>query len=172
MSVLIKGMEMPSNCHACDMLELSGVVGCEHAYDTKNSVWGRALNCPLVPVPPHGRLIDGETKTAVEYSIVEPKTNADQIRTRSDEGLAHLLAQARSSLTCVVDDNQNYYWKDVKKWLNWLEAETDSTPTILASEVVRCEECKNYIKHDKRCGVWNHGVFKDDYCSRSQKKEE
>lgn len=38
--------------------------------------------------------------------------------------------------------------------------------------VVRCESCEFYIKHDKRCAVWNHGVFKDDYCSRGQKKEE
>ena len=37
--------------------------------------------------------------------------------------------------------------------------------------VVRCAFCKHYIKHDKRCAVWNHGVHKNDYCSRGQKKE-
>lgn len=61
MSVLIKGMDMPESCYACDMMELSGVVRCCHAYDTRNSDWGRALNCPLIPVPtPHGRLKDAD----------------------------------------------------------------------------------------------------------------
>lgn len=58
MSVLIKGMKMPQSCFDCDMLELSGVVGCKHAYDTKNSEWGRALNCLLIDLPDHGDLID------------------------------------------------------------------------------------------------------------------
>ena len=38
-------------------------------------------------------------------------------------------------------------------------------------EIVKCKDCEFYIKHDKRCVVWNHGVSKDDYCSRGQKKE-
>ena len=57
MSVLIKGMKMPQSCYMCDMQELSGVVGCKHAYDTNNSEWGRALNCPLIELPDHGDLI-------------------------------------------------------------------------------------------------------------------
>ena len=58
MSVLIKGMKMPQSCYMCDMQELSGVVGCKHAYDTSNSEWGRALNCHLIEIPDHGDLID------------------------------------------------------------------------------------------------------------------
>lgn len=38
-------------------------------------------------------------------------------------------------------------------------------------ELVKCVNCEYYIKHDKRCAVWNHGVHKDDYCSRGIKKE-
>lgn len=60
MSVLIKGMKMPQSCYMCDMLELSGVVGCKHAYDTNNSDWGRALNCPLIELHDHGRLVDAD----------------------------------------------------------------------------------------------------------------
>lgn len=48
MSILIKNMKIPQSCYMCDMLELSGGVGCKHAYDTKNSEWGRALDCPLI----------------------------------------------------------------------------------------------------------------------------
>lgn len=58
MSVLIKGIKIPQSCYMCDMQELSGAVGCKHAYDTSNSEWGRALNCPLIELPDHGDLID------------------------------------------------------------------------------------------------------------------
>lgn len=66
MSVLIKGLKMPQSCYMCDMIELSGVVGCKHAYDTRNSEWGRALNCPLIELPDHGDLIDRDALTATD----------------------------------------------------------------------------------------------------------
>ena len=66
MSVLIKGMTMPESCYDCDMMELSGVVRCEHAYATDNSTWGRALNCTLIELPDHGDLIDRD-------ALKEPK---------------------------------------------------------------------------------------------------
>lgn len=47
-------------------------------------------------------------------------------------------------------------------------------PKVLEKETLKlvfCKDCEHYIKHDKRCAVWNHGVHKDDYCSRGQKKE-
>lgn len=51
MSVLIKGMEMPTSCAFC---RFNGAYcyakGDEDAHST--------LPCPLVPVPPHGDLID------------------------------------------------------------------------------------------------------------------
>ena len=64
MSVLIKGMKMPQSCYMCDMQELSGAVGCKHAYDARNSEWGRALNCPLIELPDHGDLIDRDAVVA------------------------------------------------------------------------------------------------------------
>lgn len=64
MSVLIRGMDMPKNCWECP---------CEIAYPSYgSSVCGvtsrltinnrdtRRNDCPLVPVPPHGRLIDAD----------------------------------------------------------------------------------------------------------------
>lgn len=51
MSVLIKGMDMPKSCGVC---RFNGVYcyakGDEDAHST--------LPCPLVPVPPHGRMVD------------------------------------------------------------------------------------------------------------------
>ena len=54
MSVLIKGMEMPNNCGACPLR----LAWCrERIYMVT-----RPERCPLIEVPPHGRLIieDGE----------------------------------------------------------------------------------------------------------------
>ena len=38
-------------------------------------------------------------------------------------------------------------------------------------ELVRCWNCKHYIKHDKRCDVWNHGVLSCGFCYRGEEKE-
>ena len=59
MSVLIKGMEMPKSCLYCPMQ--GGTADCRLTQKTYN--WGlseRPSDCPLVPVPPHGRLIDAD----------------------------------------------------------------------------------------------------------------
>ena len=61
MSVIIKGMEMPTNCGECPMI-------CE--YDlcciTKGgrTINGRPPHCPLIEVPKHGDLIDRDAAKA------------------------------------------------------------------------------------------------------------
>lgn len=59
MSVLIKGMEMPTSCAFC---RFNGAYcyakGDEDAHST--------LPCPLVPVPEHGRLIDADAFAKLE----------------------------------------------------------------------------------------------------------
>lgn len=55
MSVLIKGMKMPANCDDCDFVQHSYPE--DWCYLTEKNL---PCNCPLVPVPPHGRLIDAE----------------------------------------------------------------------------------------------------------------
>lgn len=65
MSVLIKGMEMPS-CNDCP---LAGDFKCNlmpsipalcKEYDMAVQNGKRLNNCPLVEIPPHGRLIDAD----------------------------------------------------------------------------------------------------------------
>ena len=51
MSILIKGMEMPTEGTVIAIYKLNGKFYA--------SVHGTEL-CPLVPVPPHGRLIDAD----------------------------------------------------------------------------------------------------------------
>ena len=54
MSVLIRGMEMPKSCNAC-MFEVYGLCLINKNIDGKDEL---THSCPLVPVPPHGDLID------------------------------------------------------------------------------------------------------------------
>ena len=64
MSILIKGVEMPKNCEECAI----------KSWDTEDYVCpfsgvstlciSRQADCPLIPVPPHGRLIDADK---IEY---------------------------------------------------------------------------------------------------------
>ena len=50
MSVLVKNMEMPQNCTGCPIC-------CGLPYQHRD-VKGRRPDCPLIELPPHGRLID------------------------------------------------------------------------------------------------------------------
>ncbi len=47
MSILIKGMKKPKNCHECPFLYVTSI--CDGFKD-----------CPIATVPPHGRLIDAD----------------------------------------------------------------------------------------------------------------
>lgn len=69
--VYIKGMEMPKNCYGCPFFkqvdywnkngEADILSKCKRTGEfTWESVNGYLPNCPLVPVPPHGRLIDAD----------------------------------------------------------------------------------------------------------------
>lgn len=65
MSILIKGMEMPENCHECEFVDFLPTCPCNKMAD--EDFWNNVSlaveghkDCPLVPVPPHGRLIDAD----------------------------------------------------------------------------------------------------------------
>lgn len=64
MSVLIKGMEMPKSCESCPCktADAFGGLGCQATgYIPLRKVnQDRPDNCPLVEIPPHGRLIDAD----------------------------------------------------------------------------------------------------------------
>lgn len=67
MRIMIKGMNMPKNCHECQLFESKyHCHGC-HAVpksfndmDMWNFVGDRPSWCPLIELPPHGRLIDAK----------------------------------------------------------------------------------------------------------------
>ena len=75
MSVIVKGMEMPKNCRTCPML-----------FDGHNYRWcnitgeslgieetdnGRDEHCPLIELPPHGRLGDLDKLNIHDISPVD-----------------------------------------------------------------------------------------------------
>ena len=76
MSILIKGMEMPTTCCYCKMIAYNpDIVWNDGGI---NAIGGyccvltgelidnttREEHCPLIPVPPHGRLIDADALDA------------------------------------------------------------------------------------------------------------
>ena len=60
MSVLIKGMEMPQRCKECD-LYIDGACYAKGYRDYRSIMdMSKPADCPLIEVPPHGRLIDAD----------------------------------------------------------------------------------------------------------------
>ena len=64
MSILIKGMKMPKSCNAC-MFDVYGLCLINKNIEGKDEL---THSCPLVPVPPHGRLIDGDVAEAIYFT--------------------------------------------------------------------------------------------------------
>ena len=74
MSFLIKGMEMPKGCWDCDFaVKTFGRTDFYCAVLKKGislSKTEREKDCSLVPVPPHGRLIDADKIFLNDFEIV------------------------------------------------------------------------------------------------------
>ena len=60
MGIYIRGMEMPSNCCQCPVNMEVCKRGYKYLIAHPELYDKRADDCPLVPVPPHGRLIDAD----------------------------------------------------------------------------------------------------------------
>ena len=82
MSILIPGMKMPTRCWDCPMCYDS--IGCiltgeqwwsdSHVYLDFSPNKERMWNCPLIELPPHGRLIDAD---ALKIYQMEENVRAD-----------------------------------------------------------------------------------------------
>ena len=77
MAVLIEGMEMPKSCYSCPLRKREGInIVCPVAQERfsvadVNILFYRLDSCPLVPVPPHGRLIDADVLCKTLHSLAE-----------------------------------------------------------------------------------------------------
>ena len=74
MSILIKGMEIPEKCEKCDLCFLiKGEHFCQFLYEPVNfeiEARKRSEYCPLIPVPPHGRLIEETAAIETAWMIL------------------------------------------------------------------------------------------------------
>lgn len=102
MSILIKGMEMPTNCWRCPLSVFYDkpreMLRCKV---TKEEVLRSKIDssCPLVPVPKHGRLIDEKwLKDAMITTLEALKKNP-----KMDRQEMHLIA-AFDTLRVMVED--------------------------------------------------------------------
>jgi len=60
MSILIRDMDMPANCAECRLMADGWCYSIGLEQREKISTVNRPTWCPLIPVPPHGRLIDAD----------------------------------------------------------------------------------------------------------------
>ena len=78
MSILIKGMEMPKNCDECPLLTEDGdydvcFIGKKRVmWEWKHDKGSEVIHpkpdfCPLIEIPPHGRLIDADKLHEATY---------------------------------------------------------------------------------------------------------
>ena len=86
MSILIKGMEMPTTCCHCKLMVYNHELVWDDAGTERTGAWvclltgelidntKREEHCPLIPVPPHGRLIE---KNAV-FELIRSFPNVDR----------------------------------------------------------------------------------------------
>lgn len=120
MSILIKGMEMPTSCGDCPIGDslccslMPGVPALWKEYTIAVRTNRRHSDCPLVRVPPHGRLIDAD---ALDDAFTELRWDS--------EGLVH--------------------WGDRNAWClsgNEVEKLFNNAPTIIPADkdVVESEE--------------------------------
>ena len=112
MSVIVKGMKMPTNCASCRMAVYFLDTGRAKCYATLSYIkperGKRSYDCPLLPLPEkHGRLIDAK---ALDYAFTDLRFN---------------------------DDGSLRHWDDRKKWcLHGREVESliENAETIVEAE--------------------------------------
>lgn len=102
MSILINGMEMPTSCMLCSFC----VPEADEANGEMCMVTGKLMppcnherldGCPLVPVPPHGRLIDADALKDVQQA------DADLFKGSSDYGGKCRYDEAINAVANIVN---------------------------------------------------------------------
>ena len=76
MSIIIKGMKMPKNCWDCPLVNTSPCA-CKGYSTAIEHTKNRHPDCPLVELPPHGRLIDGDALN--DECVPEPTFSAEML---------------------------------------------------------------------------------------------
>ena len=109
MSVLIQGMEMPKSCFMCPFSEINdadtdlcSITG--ELYDsTPFKPEFRRSDCPLIEIPPHGRLIDADRFDVFAYDSDAAKKYGDTF----DGGVEYVLDVIAQSDTIIPADKED-----------------------------------------------------------------
>lgn len=89
MGIYIKGMEMPKSCDECRIMEFEDTncvpelfYGCPIVFKAHpQGVGYRPDYCPLVEVPPHGRLIDADAlENEIQMRLLECNKYGNQFQ--------------------------------------------------------------------------------------------
>lgn len=109
MEVYIKGMEMPESCYYCPFADgvwqknkRCLINGKEMPRDGRN-VQQNHLTCPLIPVPPHGRLIDADALFEEAYKVWGFDADADDCSV--------LMQLINDAPTIIPADKDGETWK-------------------------------------------------------------
>lgn len=91
MSVLIEGMEMPNTCEDCNLESFCGLwIDARRMVEWTPENHGNPIRhpeCPLVPIPEHGRLIDADALDVIGYCGTEGREDT------FDDGVIWLAEQ-------------------------------------------------------------------------------
>ena len=105
MSVLIRGMEMPKFCNECHFDNDYGVCGLNNDIICTYEPVTRAADCPLVPIPPHGDLIDQHR--LIDVGIHLKRTVKDRSDLDAAAGVEALLYYVIEAPTVIPAEEEN-----------------------------------------------------------------
>ena len=102
-SVYIKGMQMPKACvyrenghfMTCPLYDVDGYCGALNR-EAKHDLETKLCDCPLIPVPDHGRLIDAD---ALITTFCEWGTRLERGRK-----LVITMSEAKQAIVDIIDD--------------------------------------------------------------------
>ena len=108
MSVLIKNMEMPTNCADCPLNydQMACAVTWTRWWSDSMVIMNfdsdkeRMPNCPLIEVPPHGRLIDADFE---EQHYTSMTTNSTPDVTEQDKRNSLIIIEALQMAKTVIE---------------------------------------------------------------------
>ena len=105
MGIYIKGMDMPSCCMFCPISNASGcgMMNPPVLMTSKEMLADRPDWCPLVPVPPHGRLIDAD---AVIDLVMQYCPDDDGVCSKAGADLRELLDEIENLPTVIPAEEE------------------------------------------------------------------
>ena len=111
MSILIKSMSMPNGCKDCIFVKRGSVYDIcpllRVPVDDDVEFGGSPSNCPLISIPPHGRLIDADAAVKQGWTIsrtysASPNEMVYEVKTMDDEVLPTIIPADESDMDSFI----------------------------------------------------------------------